>query len=470
MRAALRPVAWLAIASGVAITKADPDLWGHVRFGLDLLRDRVLHANDPYSYTRDREWVNHEWLSELIAAVAFRLGGPVGLIVMKVFIAVTLFWLVWRAVRDRAFAWRWGAMALTAFVSLPLLLTARPQLWTLLGILITCRILNSPSPRALWALPLVFALWPNLHGGWLVGGGIIALWTAVAVVQRERRAWDLAATGTASLAATLLTPYGLEMWRFLLETVRFGRTDISEWQPIWKLGADSVLLWSATVVFLAYSWRRAGRPPVAIVVVLGALALAAARVDRLGPLFGLAMVILLARTWPAADDALPLLRGRAVVDALAVVVGVAALLAMQPPPNCVAIDSVKGPDTVAAESLRGRTGRVATFFDWGEYAIWQFGPALKVSLDGRRETVYSEDTLRQQTAIATGSAVGLTVLARAQPEYVWLPNESRATEDWLRMNGYRIDVRTARSFVAARSDQAPLDPWEGRPSGCFPGP
>ena len=35
-------------------------------------------------------------------------------------------------------------------------------------------------------------------------------------------------------------------------------------------------------------------------------------------------------------------------------------------------------------------GRMVTYFDWGEYAIWHLSPRVRVSLDGRRETVYSD--------------------------------------------------------------------------------
>jgi hypothetical protein len=44
-----------------------------------------------------------------------------------------------------------------------------------------------------------------------------------------------AAVAVAALSglATLATPYGWELWEFLLETVRMGR-DITEWRPLWR--------------------------------------------------------------------------------------------------------------------------------------------------------------------------------------------------------------------------------------------
>jgi hypothetical protein len=35
-------------------------------------------------------------------------------------------------------------------------------------------------------------------------------------------------------------------------------------------------------------------------------------------------------------------------------------------------------------------GAMAVNFNWGEYVIWHLGPNVRVSVDGRRETVYSE--------------------------------------------------------------------------------
>ena len=56
--------------------------------------------------------------------------------------------------------------------------------------------------------------------------------------------------------------------------------------------------------------------------------------------------------------------------------------------NCLAIKDVWMPDLAAAAQLKGLSGNLWTSFDWGEYAIWHFGPVLRVSIDGRRETVY----------------------------------------------------------------------------------
>ena len=67
----------------VSDTVADPDLWGHLTFGRDILQTRRVIQQDRYSYLSDRPWINHEWLSELIFASTYQVAGPSGLVALK---------------------------------------------------------------------------------------------------------------------------------------------------------------------------------------------------------------------------------------------------------------------------------------------------------------------------------------------------------------------------------------------------
>src|SRR5215471_19981692 len=83
----LRVPALVSLMYGMLRTNADPDLWGHVRFGLDMLSAKALTSSDPYSYTSDIPWLNHEWLSELIMGLAYRTFGSGGLVALKLALA-----------------------------------------------------------------------------------------------------------------------------------------------------------------------------------------------------------------------------------------------------------------------------------------------------------------------------------------------------------------------------------------------
>ena len=65
-------------------TFADSDLWGHLRFGLDMIESGgILHV-DRYSYLSEGQaWINHELMSELLFAAAWIAGNVTGLILLK---------------------------------------------------------------------------------------------------------------------------------------------------------------------------------------------------------------------------------------------------------------------------------------------------------------------------------------------------------------------------------------------------
>jgi len=290
----------------------------------------------------------------------------------------------------------------------------------------------------------------------------------------ERPALSLAVgVPVACTLVTLCNPYGWHLWQFLASTVRLSRANIAEWQPIWRESLGSVVLWVAGVVWVVMAVLVAEKRAPKTIAVVAMLAFAALRVNRLLPLFVPAAVILLLpyvsdvsvarpQTWP---------KGRLLVDAGCACIGLFVLLW---PPSSVGCIHMRGswlPDVAAANALSAShpSGRMVTWFDWGEYAIWHFGPAVKVSIDGRRETVYSEQAFEQQVAIAFGDAAGLRALERLSPEYVWLPlARSRRTLDWIRNQRYRIDIQTPQSFVAVRDDLPRVVPVSIMSTGCFP--
>src|SRR5216117_1154816 len=66
------------------IDRADPDLWGHVRYGQDVLATGRLPATATHTFTAvGHPWINHENVAEILfAAIANHAGGP-GLMVLK---------------------------------------------------------------------------------------------------------------------------------------------------------------------------------------------------------------------------------------------------------------------------------------------------------------------------------------------------------------------------------------------------
>jgi hypothetical protein len=110
------------------------------------------------------------------------------------------------------------------------------------------------------------------------------------------------------------------------------------------------------------------------------------------------------------------------------------------------------------------------WFNWGEYAIWHFSPQLKVSMDGRRETVYSATTLQSYQDLIAGGPPAGAYFDRLNPDVVWLPARAPLNEH-LAGRGWRPAFEGTGSIVWVRaSDARPFAPPAPRLPACFPGP
>src|SRR5580693_300488 len=105
----------LLVFAAATVTRTDADLWGHLRFGLDTLHAHRLTSVDPYSFTQDRPWINHEWLSEVQMGLAYAAAGAPGLALLKAVFAFSTFALIWSSLRGAHVAARAVVMVLVAF-------------------------------------------------------------------------------------------------------------------------------------------------------------------------------------------------------------------------------------------------------------------------------------------------------------------------------------------------------------------
>ena len=491
-----RTVRALATGVGIALviwiaaqTRTDVDIWGHVRFGLDILDDGAIHEVDPYSFTSDRPWVNHEWLSEVVFALAWRAGGTPGLILVKLACTFGALALMAGALKESGVVGhaRLMLLGLTLVGMLPRTAQIRPQMFSVVLFAALIRVFVRSEARGttalLWTIPIV-ALWTNFHGGWIVGLATVGLWCAGEAfalrAERNRAALALACAALATVA-TLLNPYGVGLWQFLLETVRFGREAIREWGPIWT-DPTTIIVWSLSALLLAAAVRRTSWPRnPATVLIPVAWGVAALRVSRLDAFFALSVIGLLAG--PASSFFRRRAADREPLPRLWLAAGMAiALAAMLAVPasrrafTCIGFLTPRWPEPQVIESMHQHqlSGRMVTYFDWGEYGIWHIPPALKISMDGRRETVYTDPTIAGHLKLYVGTDEGLAYLQGLDADYVWLPRWLPVVPQ-LKGRGWNTIFEGPRSVVLSRPDPAefPLPPMlvQGEPpERCFPGP
>jgi hypothetical protein len=239
--------------------------------------------------------------------------------------------------------------------------------------------------------------------------------------------------------------------------------------------------WVATLVLagVAVFVQRRDLNPAHLGIVLVCM-IGSIRVSRLDAFFVLSVIVLLGTAVRSAirGDKQQLKRSGSHVSTLSiaaavVVVGAISLTASAPRFRCIFIEGKWAPEPEAAEFVQSQhlKGRMLTFFDWGEYAIWHFAPDIKVSIDGRRETVYSDDMMSRHFALYQDKPGAQQLLDQIRPDYIWLPARLPIVST-LRNTGWTEIFAGSKSSILSRhslSAAKPL-PDSGDRARCFPGP
>lgn len=264
---------------------ADGDVSWHLATGQWMLRHGRIPFTDPFSYTAyGKPWIAHEWLSEIVMALAFNVAGYTGLaLLVAVAVGLTLVIVGLRLRRWMRPAETCAALMVVTLGLLPLML-ARPLVltWPLLAWwteeLLRAREQERLPP--LYLIPLM-TLWINLHASFAVGLGMLAFFGLEALVASKERLKTLAEWGMfggATGLATLLNPNGLT--NSLLPLGVFTSPSvglISEFRPTAPTQFPGFEL--ALLLFIAVAlWRGARIPLVRLLLVMTLLHLALAHI------------------------------------------------------------------------------------------------------------------------------------------------------------------------------------------------
>jgi len=401
--------------------RVDNDYWWHLATGEWILEHGRVPTTDPFSWTHGGEdWVAHEWLAALMFALADRLAGYAGPIVLVGAVLIAGLWRLVAGMRCFGVSRRaicllvllWGGVFLRTGVTV-----LRPQVLTfaLLAVLLAeLAAFETGRRRHLWLLPPLFALWVNLNLTVLFGGLCLAAF-ALDRLLRGKVDRHLVAVCALSAGALLLNPRGPT----LLSTVlRYRNSDALRYQYVFewmepRLGEAPHLpfLLALPVVPLA-AWqlvRLRVWPAVPVLV----LAYQAFDAIRFIPLYGM-LALFFAAWWiwqttldrrqrpapvmafvPRAPWA-PALAALAVLAVWTVAMRTDASQLRREP-------NARGFPVQATTVLMERypDARLFNVYDYGGYLIHRFDGANRVSIDGREE-MYGEPALRRYFSLIYG--------------------------------------------------------------------
>jgi hypothetical protein len=229
----------------------DTDFWWHLKVGEDILASRHWPTTDAYSFTAPGQpWLAAEWLGDALFAWVERIGGLRGLDVLLVVMsaAIILALYAFCTLRSGNSKASFAATAILAVLSLPVF-NFRPQMLGFLFLVLTLialERLRQGRPRSLWFLPLLFVVWVNTHGSWMIGLFTIFVYWASGLKEfqlggMEMRAWTVTQREQLSLIFLLclavlpITPYGNRLAFFpfqFINSLPVNMASINEWQPM----------------------------------------------------------------------------------------------------------------------------------------------------------------------------------------------------------------------------------------------
>lgn len=442
----------LACALCVSHHNADPDLWGHVRYGMDLLAEGLPSVN-TFSYNAaNHPWINHELISELLMALGMIHLGPSNMLIVKCVMGVAAFALMFRFARsDGVNQFVAAATLLLAAVNLMHFWVMRPQLFSyfLFALLIgglqwiftgwrnrnllslnECHEVSeqwrSRRRHWLWLAPPLFMVWTNTHGAFAAGLAIFIAYLGLRSLEaywmgradRHRLAMEHAMVVLFSLAATLWNPYGYRFHQWMFESLGSPRPEITEWlPPEWNL------VWLPFWVLVAVvggAWLFGGRRDATHTVIL-ALVLSQALQHRRH----IAFFAILCGYWLAPVLAAAAARIRIGVDRETFGQGLdaekrplfglalafcASMLAVSLSGQFEMITVKRNQYPVAAFEFIGQRqlkGKLVTRFMWAQYAVYAFGAdspeqGIQIAFDGRFRTCYPQRIVDMYFDFAVG--------------------------------------------------------------------
>jgi hypothetical protein len=161
---------------------ADPGVGRHLRTAEYILETGQIPRIDPLSYTKPgAPWTDFEWAFETTLGELYRAGGlPLICAFCYVLFASTVLGIYRMVLQSGVGLAPVFLVILLAVGTLLIHFSARPVLFTYFFFALVIEVWNRRSAPLLrdWIiLPVVFAAWANLHGGWL--GALIALCLAM---------------------------------------------------------------------------------------------------------------------------------------------------------------------------------------------------------------------------------------------------------------------------------------------------
>jgi hypothetical protein len=391
--------------STTAAVVLDPDIGWHLRTGQWIFENGVIPKTDPFSlYGQGKPWVAYSWLFELIIYGLVKTFGLAGLFVytvsLSIAITTALLLLIRKIEKNHVIIICLTALAVLAMV--PLLQTPRPWLLTILLFIIELNVLlaarQTGNYRNLLLLPLLFALWANLHIQFIYGLFVLGIFLIEPLIEEALKCpfsfekiksafnfsnWYIL---LASFLATLATPYHFHLYETLLDIISqlgpytwgaelqaMSFRDITNWLVL------ALTLWAVYLLGKKQEVR-----PFSVLILLTGILLSF-RSQRDIWFIVLSAIIVITEAQPLTLERIRLELMKAHLFSVLAIIGFVLIIKNHALTEIALNNEIAKRYPAAALDVikkRGYLGPLYNYFPWGGYLIWH-QPDLLVSMDGR---------------------------------------------------------------------------------------
>jgi hypothetical protein len=478
----------------------DAGIGWHIRTGQLIAATHAVPRVDLFSSTMaGKPWFAWEWLYDLLVGELESALGLNGVVWFTAVIIAAVFAWLFRIVIARAVnVWLAVLLTLLAVAASMIHFLARPHvvswLFTLAWFVILessereCFENNRPTGR-LWLLPALMLVWANVHGGFLVGFVLLAIffvgavWTWSATRENRieqsllriaagKRAWELIWVGLASVMASLINPYGWRLYAHIYEylTNRFLMDHIDEFRS-----ADFhqiaprcfLLLVILSLAIVAVRGRRLRMSAILVVLFAVYSGIYAARSIPVSAILLVAVIGPLMRSHESSNmfgnrhrpfseflqrmTAIEAQKRWPVWSAVAVLVTLLIAMSGGRVGSSIVMDAHFDPEhmpVAAVDYLASRNfvGPILTPDTWGGYLIYRLYPKEQVVLDDRHD-LYGEEFFKSYLKLVHVEPGWENFLRNHPSACVLLPRQSAladrlsSREDWKTI--YSDDVAIA---------------------------
>ena len=213
----------------------DTDLWWHMAVGRWIAEHGAIPRTEPFSaFGAGKPFEAYSWLFELVVFWFYQKLGLIGIPIFSCAMTVAITAAVHQLVRRLNSTFLLGiGLAFFAVYTMGRLYTPRPWLASILFFALELCVLmkarkTSESSELLW-LPVIFAVWVNVHIQFIDGLVVLGIALAEALlatrwsaIKTSFRATKLMWVFLGCIAATLINPYGIKIYKVAYDLVAQG--------------------------------------------------------------------------------------------------------------------------------------------------------------------------------------------------------------------------------------------------------